>query len=459
MKNKSQKLYSKIIATALLAGTVLLPTTAGASVSTTTTKQAVTNNAVAALPGLVTVASGDTSSLDTSKITFVNNVGKTDEIKGSAGSVPSKAAVKIYASSADTVAIATGTASADGSFTAKGATAVLPSVKATLYITTKVGKDAESAKTPFDYTSDNFEKTTTAPTGDIVVENTLKKDIVTVKGLEKGDVVKVYADDQRTLLGTAKAAVPKGATVAEAKVTLKINLSDDPSQKIWVSVTSNNARESELVPVSLTNSSEPVTTAPTATVLTNNLAPVADTIQVTAVEKDTVKVYAQMPIGTDGLFSYTVLLGSAVIATGKTSADIKLKTQVPDKARLYATATAKDNQESAPLLIDWVDVAKTTVITPDTVTLDTKTGKKLTVAGVEAGATVNVYADDQRTLLGSKKAGKAVGPVDVGFKVVLPAVDGETIYVTFTVAGKKESDLVEYKYDGKDWKYEGVVSY
>ncbi|MCD1261854.1 hypothetical protein B5M42_023955, partial [Paenibacillus athensensis] len=157
-------------------------------------------------------------------------------------------------------------------------------------------------------------------------------DTVKVTGLAVSDVVKVYASNGTSLLGTG--------TVAAGKTELSLSISQlgMNAGMVKISVTSKGKPESDKLEVSF--DMEPQTDAPTGSnvTYTNNLG-IPDTVKVTSlVAGDIVKVYKHGDLKT--------LLGTGTVAAGKTDVTISLKDTGATAGSVDLTVTTKNKRES-----------------------------------------------------------------------------------------------------------------
>ncbi|PIC79848.1 hypothetical protein CSV75_07665, partial [Sporosarcina sp. P18a] len=356
-----------------------------------------------------------TTAPDAEMITVANNVGIADTVtvKG----LVAKDVVKVYTEDGKTLL---------GSAVALKAGDVVVSLKAQLtgekvQVSVTNANSLESEKTEATFAA---EKETPTPDGDTitVANNVGIADTVTVKELAIKDVVKVYTEDGKTLLGSA-VALKAGDVV----VSLKEQLAGD---KVQVSVTNANSLESEKTEATI--AAEKETTAPEVDTITvaNNVG-VADTVTVTGLAiKDLVKVYAE-----DG----KTLLGSAV-ALKAGDVVVSLKAQLTgEKVQVSVTNANSLESEKTEAII----AAEKETPTPevDTITVANNVGvaDTVTVTGLAIKDVVKVYAEDGKTLLGSAVALKA-GDVVVSLKAQLT---GENVQVSVTNANSLESEKTE----------------
>ncbi|PIC68904.1 hypothetical protein CSV77_16690 [Sporosarcina sp. P16b] len=197
--------------------------------------------------------------------------------------------------------------------------------------------NANSKESPVTEAEVAAEATTPAPAvGTITVANNVGiADTVTVKDLAIKDVVKVYAEDGKTLLGSA-VALKAGDVI----VSLKAQLTGD---KVQVSVMNANSLESEKTEATIVAEKE--TAAPEVNTITvaNNVG-IADTVTLTGLAlKDTVKIYK-----VDGI----TLLGTAV-ASKEGELVISLKQQfVESTIKVSLTNTNSNESEKVEVTVE-----------------------------------------------------------------------------------------------------------
>ncbi|WP_337104023.1 IMP dehydrogenase, partial [Paenibacillus sp. YIM B09110] len=165
-------------------------------------------------------------------------------------------------------------------------------------------------------------------------------DTITVTNLIEGDVVNVYsAATAGTLLGTA--------TVEEGETTATVSLAQLGVAKgsVYVSVKSVDKLVS-------TRTAAAYDTELTAPVLAANIAVLNndgedDIVRVTGLaEGDVVNIYDSATGGT--------LLGTATVANGKTSINVKITQLSVGAGKVYVTITKGQKQESTRVVKDYI---------------------------------------------------------------------------------------------------------
>ncbi len=323
-----------------------------------------------------------------------------------------------------------------GSGLAKGSTLTISITQigasgGTLYLTrTGVGLK-ESAVFPVDFIA---EKQTPAldPSSSITVTNNISgiKDTIEVKGLSKGDRIRVYADAERkTLLGSAAVLSTSNGTV-----TVKLDLPSPNGGSVYITNTAYGDSESE--PAELTYGTTAQTPTPDiSSIVINNYKPgVSDTVIVGKLKNgDVVKVYS-----TAGSLLGSATAGTTGTATVKiaqlddagTSVDIKITGW--GKTESEAVTVSFGNDKSAEPDINYVTVTNNGPGLSDIVS----------VSILSTGDEIKVY-DSQNTLLGKSTAG-STGTVTI--KISQIGENGGTLYLTRTSTNKLESNPISINF-------------
>ena len=231
--------------------------------------------------------------------------------------------IKVYRTETSSSVLGTGTASADGSVTIN--VPQLESDGGSLFITVTTSGKTESARVEAAYMAQSA-----APSkGNITVANNVTIDsVVTVTGLQAGDVVSVYSSS------TAPAPIGS-ATATGAAVEIKVGQLSASAGTVYVSVTSYGRCESARTAQNY--SAQQSTTAPTNVTVTNNKDDKA-TVNIIGLEaSDYIRVYSD---------AYgTTLLGSA---TASGSELTFLINKLGDSAgTVYISRTSLGKSESA----------------------------------------------------------------------------------------------------------------
>lgn len=372
--------------------------------------------------------------LATEAVTIVNNAGIPDTVKVTG--LTTGDIIKVYykdAASKDVTAIAT---------VAKDKTEALLSIKqlgevaGTVDVTVTSVDKLEAPKLNESYEE---EKTTDAPAAaDITVTNNVDiSDTVKVVGLTAGTIVNVYAGD-----AAADAKPLVTATVAKDKTEATLSVKQLGSAEGKVNVTTKVLGKKESAKTEKTFAAEEKSTAPVAAniTVTNNTGATADTVKVTGLaagDKVTVVNKAEP----------TVVLGTGVVAAGKTEITISLTKKLTVAAGEVQVTVKSTNK----LVSDKTDkayeqeVSKAPVATSITVT-NNKVGTDDTVKviGLVAGDVVNVYAKGDTTVIGTGTV--AVGKTDVTITIAQLGTGAGSVEVTVTNKDAKESAKVEKAY-------------
>ncbi|WP_282938805.1 hypothetical protein [Paenibacillus sp. RC67] len=364
---------------------------------------------------------------DPEKVIITNNVGKPDSVKVSG--LPEGAIVKVYDK-------ATGGKLIGTAVVQKGQTeaiVTIPSLDATggkVYVS--VTLETAAIEKEFD-----AEAKTTKPAADKITatNNVGKADSVLVEGLTAGTIVKVYDKDGdgKKQLGTATVAAN------QTSATVSVTQLGVDAGKAYVSTTVAGQAESDLVEVSFT--AEAVSAAPKAEdiEIVNN-AVIADTVTVSKLAVgDIVKVYEK---------GKTTVLGTATVATGKAEAIVSIKQLGADAGSVEVSVTSKEKLESEKVEKAFAAEGKTAKPAADKITATNNVGKadSVLVEGLTAGTIVKVYDKDGD---GKKQLGTATvaaNQTSATVSVTQLGVDAGKAYVSTTVAGQAESDLVEVSF-------------
>lgn len=316
---------------------------------------------------------------------------------------------------------------------AKGSTSAIISIPqlgtaaGSVFVTISSTGKAES--NPTEKTYDAELKSTQPDANDItVVNNAGVSDTATVAGTE-GDVIKVYSDVGLTsLLGQTKVA--KGATTAIVSIT-QLGIS---AGSVYITISSTGKAESD--PTAKNYDAEPQSIAPDVDdISVVNNAGISDTITVTGVEGDLMKVYSDAGLST--------LLGQATVAKGAISATVSIR-QLPASGAVYITLTSTGKCESNGTLKTFGDEIDSPPPTADDVTVTNNAGIPDTVKVdyLDAGDIIKVYATATATKVwGQATVGKDASSITINFKQLGGA--GGTIYVSLCKSGMMESDRTE----------------
>ncbi len=342
--------------------------------------------------------------------------------------------VKVYATATATETL--GTATAGSGETSKTISISQLGVAAgKVYVTLKAPNKDESTRTAITYTS---EPRTTAPVAtNITVTNNITgvNDTIAVSGLAAGNVVYIYA----TATGTtplSTATVESGQT----SVTITLEQLGKVAGKVYVSV--KDASKLESLRTLKAYTAEAVTTAPTvkSITVTNNYAPVGDTVVVTGLAAgDKVNVYATS--------TATSPLGTATVASGETSATVNIEQIGTGTGKVYVSVKASDKNESLRTAASYTG-EKTTAPTAKIVTVTNNystSSDTIVVSGLAEGDVVKVYATAKATeTIGSKTVGS--GETSATITISQLGAGAGKVYVSLTKLNKSESQRTAISY-------------
>ncbi|MGE5395971.1 MAG: hypothetical protein ACM3MK_00390 [Chitinophagales bacterium] len=255
-------------------------------------------------------------------------------------------------------------------------------------------------------------------------------DTIKVVNLKAGDVVKVYNEDQSSLLGQAKCI--------SKTVTIKITQLGQDAGTIQVTVTSAGLLESD--PTSQDYAEEPQTPAPDP----NNI-----TIVNNAGLPDTIKIVGLLPNDMVKIFDTSVppaLLRQVRVARTAKNVTAKVSQLGAAAGTIQVTVTRSGMLESDYTLKDYDAEQKSSPLDEANIIITNNAGTSDTVEvkGLAIGDIIKVYAEDTlTTVLG--KASQSTSAKSVVIKIKqLPAAG--TVYLTVTNSGKAESDPAPIAY-------------
>lgn len=283
----------------------------------------------------------------------------------------------------------------------------------------------ESARTPKPYIA---EAQSTAPlASNITVTNNLEglSDEVVVKGLQAGDVVKVYAGTSKVPVGLATVAVDA------TEVTISIVQLGKKGGATNVTVTTPKMLESARTTV--TAPAEPVSTAPAAANISivNNGDGVSDFVTVTGLTSgDLVKVYVA---GNNPA-------GLATVAEGETSVTVMVAQVGKSKGKINVSVTSPYKSESVKTAkeIQAELVSTAPAVNNITVVNNKGTADTVTVNGLTAGDIVRVYSKASGTAyLGSARV--ASDATSASITTYQLGAKAGTVYVSVASPDKPES--------------------
>lgn len=370
---------------------------------------------------------------DLTDITFTvqNNSGSPDTV--TANGLTAKDVVKVYLDKEKKTLLGNATASKDGQLVVK-LTSQLKERTKNIYVTVTNYNKKESKVIELAVNSE--EDTQMLNLDDVKVQNNaVNPDLVIVKWVQAKATVKVYADkDQKTVLGTAKAS-------KEGELVIKLSSQlSEKTKSVYVTLTEENKRESKVLAVDINEEQESPMLKEEDVLVQNNSGTPDIVIIKKLHSKDTIKIYADK--------EKKNLLGTAK-ASKDGDLEIKLAKQLDDNLQSIFVTVANDNKrESAVLEVKIEKELTTEALKKEQVTVQNNAGMPdiVTIKGLVAKDTVNIYADDEKkTLLGTAKANKD-GDLEVKLAKQLDE-NKSSIYLTLKNDGKRESGILEVRYE------------
>ena len=370
---------------------------------------------------------------DTDNITVTNNAKGTSDTVYVCGLSP-KDVVKVYNAETGGKKLKNKTVSSSGS-DATVTISQLGSDAGSVFISVTSSGCTESSRVEAPYSA---ESTSEEPDAEfIVVTNNPKgtKDTVCVSGLDEGDVIKVYTDEEDgKQLGKA--------TVSDSKSSVTISISQLGTDEgtVYVSRKSSGSLESDRVAADY--DAELVSTALNSSdiAVTNNAKGTADTVYVQNLSSgDIVKVY-KTETGTS-------VLGKATATDAEVTISI---TQMGTEAGyVYVSVSTDSMGESSRTEVSYdAEAASTAPDTDDIVVTNNPTGTSDTVyvSGLTADDIVKVYnSSSSGTLLGKSTATSTTATITISQL----GTSAKSVYVTVTSTGKTESTRTEAEYDAE----------
>ncbi|MGN7762008.1 S-layer homology domain-containing protein [Paenibacillus sp. 22594] len=332
--------------------------------------------------------------------------------------VPAGATVKVYAADGITVigtATNNGTAAGDVNVAIAAGLDDNQALKVSLIETDK----AESLLTAVTAAKE----VSAAPQASDITANATT-DSVTVKNVPAGAAVKVYAADGITVIGTA---TNNGTAAGDVNVAIAAGLDDN--QAIKVSLIETDKAGSLLTAVT---AAKEVSAAPQTSDITANAT--TDSVTVKNVPAGaTVKVYAA-----DGV---TVIGTATNNGTAAGDVNVAIAAGLDDNQALKVSLIETDKAES-PLTV--VTAAKEVSAAPQASDITANaTTDTVTVKNVPAGVTVNVYAVDGVTLLGTA-INTGTAPADLTVTIQDEGLlEGQIVKVSLSEENKSGSPQIE----------------
>ena len=395
------------------AGTVYITRTSTNKTESSRTAVAYSAEPQSAVPGI-------------SDVTVVNNAGASDTITV-IGLQPSDV-VAVYKSSTGIAAWGTATVTSSGS----AATITVPQLGSsggTVYISVASTNASESSRAAVSFKA---ETSSAAPSADniTVTNNYLIASTIAVKGLNGGDVVKVY----KAAGGAAFGSETVAAYDAQAAITT--SALNPAGGTIYVTVTSVNEAESTATAVSYSAQTVSTAPAPSDCTIVNN-AGVSDTITLKNTTSGTVLCVYDAPSGGG-------VLGSATAAG--MSVTISVEQLGTGAGTVYISAQTKGKTESLRTAVGFLAESASDPIQSGNVTVTNNSGASDTIiiSGLSNGDVVMAY----RNAVGGAAiaAATATGSLATTMTVTQLGTSHGVIWLTVTTGGKTESDRTEIDY-------------
>jgi hypothetical protein len=253
-----------------------------------------------------------------------------------------------------------------------------------------------------------------------------------VGGLSQNDKIKVYSDSQQKyLLGSANAAATGKATFTTQQL-----IPNDAAGVVYITVTNVAARESAAlaVPVPAANMTAPLSGFSSITV-TNNAAGTNDTIVIDLLAVgDKIKVYSDIGLN-------KVIGAATANASGRAVVTVPQFLPGDVSGMVYVTVTNVAARESTALEVTVPPVRTTAPLgsIPAVTNNAAGTNDTIVVEGLVQGDKVKVYADSRLTALLGTATANASGVATLTVRQLTPNDAEDTVYLTVTNAGAKES--------------------
>jgi len=245
-------------------------------------------------------------------------------------------------------------------------------------------------------------------------------DVVNIKGLQAGDLVKLFPAGSKLLIGIAK--VPENGT----EVTIPIT---QTAVKLTVTVTSINKLES--YPKNFMGRMFTLAPSSAEITVTNNGDGISDLVTVTNLsEDDLVKVY----------LSGNTPVGIAFVPKGGTSVSVMVPQLGKTKGKVNVTVTKLNRAESARTVKEFDAEPVTAAPAVNNITVINNKGAEdtVTVNGLAAGDLIRVYATSSaKVTLGSARV--ASDATSASITVYQLGAKAGTIYVSVASPDKPES--------------------
>jgi hypothetical protein len=370
------------------------------------------------------VFAAQTTTPSSADITVSNNIaGTLDTVE--ADNVTSGDIVRVYG-------VATG-GTPIGVTTSTGTSATvyinqLGAAAGNVYVTLQSGSGTESARVTVPYSAEAIYTAIPLSAVSIANNSTVNPDVITVSGLNAGDIVRAY-NVSKGGLPIAAAIVQSGDTTA----SMYVNQLGLTAGTLYITGSSSSELESARTAVAyLAEGLTPALTAANVTV-TNNKVGTNDTVAVTGLAAgDTVRVYSTS--------TGTTAIGTATVASDATSATVSIAQLGVAAGMVYVSNASINKDESTRLAVAYTsETSAAPLATAVTVTNNSLgTSDTVAVTGLAAGDVVNVYsAATAGTLLGTATVADSATTATVSITQLGTAAG--TVYVTVTKSGKAES--------------------
>jgi hypothetical protein len=374
------------------------------------------------------------------EITVVNNGSMPDTV--TVDNLEAGDVVNVYRDKTSTRVLGTAIVAA-GQTTAAVAITQLGQASGKVYVSVISPGRNESERVEKAY---DGEAKTTAPSENaiFVTNNSKAQDTISVENLQPGDVVKVYRD-----ITSTKPIATATVTADKSDVILNVGQLSLIKKEIYITVTSPGKQESDKT---TKDYSDEVETDPLSVLdiaVTNNPV-IPDTVVVENLQPgETIKVYRVGEVK---------VLGSATVATGRTTATVSIPQLGKGGGSIDVTVTTPGCSESAPVTVDYIGESSTSAPKDDQITVQNNAypGDTVTVTGLKEGSIVKLYRFGSTKLLGT--ATVAAGSSEATVTVQQLGEDITKIDITVTAPGMGESDIVTKVYENEQALKAGKLS-
>lgn len=288
-----------------------------------------------------------------------------------------------------------------------------------VWVSRKSSGAAESGRVEITYSG--VEQSDAVENADIeILNNASASDTITVRGLDSGDVIKVYKDESTTsTFGTATAS-------SGGSVTINISQLGSEAGLIYITRTGSGKTESSRTAASY--SAESKAPKQENITVTNNVNTDSLVYVSGLASGDVVKVYssssASTPIGSASVASS----GDVTVKVGQLSAS---------SGKVYVTVTNYGCCESSRTAQDYA--AQKTTNTPDNIATSERTYNTvdIVISNIQSGDYIRVYSDQYgSTVLG----GATADDTSLTIRISGIGTYSGTVYVSNTRTGMHESE-------------------